>query len=622
MMPNAPHDPAKRLPPQQAGRQAHPATPTVWPEAIAPPPVQRLVPASIKHLPKAPRALRRRKFAEAWDWAVLISIVLHVLIISLQFGVPGSAGAHPADVPDDLNTTFKPVPPPPPEEPVIVPPTTAVLMPPGEFVISLAPPAPAVQPALVEATVPPPKRSHAARKVLTAERGKWRVEKGEAAKAAPAALADAPVGAANVESPADAVTDEMPSSPAAPTPTAIAKAEAPASPQAVPAPAVDEVPKLAVPSAADVAAEKARVEAAEQAHKAAEAQAAADEAARKAEEAAAAKRQAELAQAAAQKAQAIAQAEQARKAEEAAALQRAKAEEEAAKLKAATEAAAAERQRQLELARAEETRKADEARKAEAAAAEQRRVEQQAKAEQERRAAELAAQEKAAREKAEQERVARERAEQEKAAQERAAQEKVAQEKAAQAAQAAKSTASQSATPGIGRGPGGKSDQAGTQAGTPGLLNLHVPLSPPPQLSLAENALRQLHDTPREEKPSPRRRGVLNAKLIASDAAYGFYRDSWRGKIQRVLALSPLHYAHDRYYNPLVMTIVVNSDGTLASAVVVESSGDRRIDDAAKRIVEMSAPFSRFPDRVREQFDQLEITHTWQLGEDGAQLNN
>ena len=40
-------------------------------------------------------------------------------------------------------------------------------------------------------------------------------------------------------------------------------------------------------------------------------------------------------------------------------------------------------------------------------------------------------------------------------------------------------------------------------------------------------------------------------------------------------------------------------------------SGQKVLDDAARRIVEMAAPYPPFPDAIRSDTDILEITRTW-----------
>ena len=41
------------------------------------------------------------------------------------------------------------------------------------------------------------------------------------------------------------------------------------------------------------------------------------------------------------------------------------------------------------------------------------------------------------------------------------------------------------------------------------------------------------------------------------------------------------------------------------------SSGHKILDDAARRIVAMAAPFAAFPPAIRHDTDVLEITRTW-----------
>jgi len=44
---------------------------------------------------------------------------------------------------------------------------------------------------------------------------------------------------------------------------------------------------------------------------------------------------------------------------------------------------------------------------------------------------------------------------------------------------------------------------------------------------------------------------------------------------------------------------------------ILNSSGSKVLDDAAIRIVRLSAPFAPFPPEMREDVDQLEIIRTW-----------
>ena len=54
-----------------------------------------------------------------------------------------------------------------------------------------------------------------------------------------------------------------------------------------------------------------------------------------------------------------------------------------------------------------------------------------------------------------------------------------------------------------------------------------------------------------------------------------------------------------------------NPDGTIYEIKVLQSSGQRILDDAARQIVRLSAPFAQFPAEIRKQADRLQIIRTW-----------
>ena len=61
----------------------------------------------------------------------------------------------------------------------------------------------------------------------------------------------------------------------------------------------------------------------------------------------------------------------------------------------------------------------------------------------------------------------------------------------------------------------------------------------------------------------------------------------------------------------LKLRVVVNPNGGVVSAVVVESSGNRAVDDLALRIVRESAPFEDFPPLMRRYTTSVEIHGTF-----------
>ena len=60
-----------------------------------------------------------------------------------------------------------------------------------------------------------------------------------------------------------------------------------------------------------------------------------------------------------------------------------------------------------------------------------------------------------------------------------------------------------------------------------------------------------------------------------------------------------------------MLTVVIKANGDLERVEVNRSSGQSLLDDAARRIVRMAAPYAAFPEAIRRDTDILEITRTW-----------
>ncbi len=99
----------------------------------------------------------------------------------------------------------------------------------------------------------------------------------------------------------------------------------------------------------------------------------------------------------------------------------------------------------------------------------------------------------------------------------------------------------------------------------------------------------------------------------ARTSEYGpaMYVEGWRQKIERIGNLNYPEMAKGKLYGNLLLTVAIRSDGSLAGVEINRSSGHKILDDAARRIVEMAAPFAMFPDDLRRDYDVLEITRTW-----------
>lgn len=97
----------------------------------------------------------------------------------------------------------------------------------------------------------------------------------------------------------------------------------------------------------------------------------------------------------------------------------------------------------------------------------------------------------------------------------------------------------------------------------------------------------------------------------ASEYRFAQYVEDWRHKIERIGNLNYPEGARGRVYGSLRLSISINADGSLAAFEMERSSGHDVLDRAARRIVQMAAPFARFPDNIRRDTDILVITRTW-----------
>ncbi|HTQ98645.1 MAG TPA: energy transducer TonB [Candidatus Acidoferrum sp.] len=110
----------------------------------------------------------------------------------------------------------------------------------------------------------------------------------------------------------------------------------------------------------------------------------------------------------------------------------------------------------------------------------------------------------------------------------------------------------------------------------------------------------------------PRKYTISSASTKESrDAAY---LDSWRKRIEGIGNLNyPEEASRDGIYGTLRLMVSINPDGTVNDIRILRSSGERVLDEAAVRIVQLSAPFQPLPPAMRKDIDVLEIIRTWQF---------
>ncbi|MES2013680.1 MAG: TonB family protein [Pseudomonadota bacterium] len=151
-----------------------------------------------------------------------------------------------------------------------------------------------------------------------------------------------------------------------------------------------------------------------------------------------------------------------------------------------------------------------------------------------------------------------------------------------------------------------KESDAGSQTSPNKKLNLHDITAATLEMDRLEALISKQQD---DYQKRPKRKFV---GARAKEYRYAMYVDSWRQKVERVGNLNYPEAARDlKLYGQLQMTVSIKADGSIENIEINRSSGHKVLDEAAKHIVELAAPYARFPDDVRREIDILSITRTW-----------
>ena len=143
-------------------------------------------------------------------------------------------------------------------------------------------------------------------------------------------------------------------------------------------------------------------------------------------------------------------------------------------------------------------------------------------------------------------------------------------------------------------------------AGTPNPISAAELMQKSIEIARLDAQIAREHET-YQQRP---KRKYVGAR--ASEYRFAQYVDNWRLKIERVGNLNyPEEARRKKIYGTLQLTVAIKADGEVEEIQVNRSSGSKLLDEAAKRIVRLAAPFDRFPDNVKRDTDVLHITRTW-----------
>lgn len=121
---------------------------------------------------------------------------------------------------------------------------------------------------------------------------------------------------------------------------------------------------------------------------------------------------------------------------------------------------------------------------------------------------------------------------------------------------------------------------------------------------LDADAQRQTRGSAREQRVS-----LADTRSLA-----GFYAADWARKVSRVGELNFPDAARrlEPGSGPL-LEVAIRADGSLREVRVLRSSGSAELDRAARRIVELAAPYPPFSPELRRQIDVLRIAAPWRF---------
>jgi protein TonB len=137
--------------------------------------------------------------------------------------------------------------------------------------------------------------------------------------------------------------------------------------------------------------------------------------------------------------------------------------------------------------------------------------------------------------------------------------------------------------------------------------------------SLLARSLSMARETPLDMlEPAPV--GQRTKRLQGSrynSALENSYLMHWREKVQRIGALNyPESARRQKLSGQLRLLVTLNADGTLDEVAILSPSEYPELDQAAIRIVQLSAPFRPFPVEMRKTTDRLEIIRIWKFEND------
>ncbi|MDR2165229.1 MAG: TonB family protein [Zoogloeaceae bacterium] len=119
-------------------------------------------------------------------------------------------------------------------------------------------------------------------------------------------------------------------------------------------------------------------------------------------------------------------------------------------------------------------------------------------------------------------------------------------------------------------------------------------------MSLDKRLLEEYNKRPRKAFVGLRTQNVVTAQYI----------EDWRAKVRRIGTLNFPAAAKGRIYGSVIVTVTIDKNGELVELEIERPSQHNILNEAAKRIIRMGAPYPPLPPALLREMDQLSFTRT------------
>lgn len=107
--------------------------------------------------------------------------------------------------------------------------------------------------------------------------------------------------------------------------------------------------------------------------------------------------------------------------------------------------------------------------------------------------------------------------------------------------------------------------------------------------------------------------------LQATQSDLAAWVEAWQRRVESMGNAFYPEQARGKVRGTLILTAAIRSDGRIDSIQIEQSSGQKLLDESARRILTLSAPFEPFDAAMSRRVDLIYITRQWRFGPEGLE---